>query len=157
MSGLECGGHQPQAVLGWRSQCLSASSTGLCVLARLACMGMCYRAAVFQQLSAGTNVRQLVVKPPRPIIHRCQVLLLLSRHCSALCSTHGLVSTPSRDHGHHTSKGQDMTGETMMSQTAHCWHLYWYFWLVVTSLKGTGGKIFARHFSLLISALAPNG
>lgn len=32
MSGLECGGRQPQAVLlGWRSQCLSASSTGLSV------------------------------------------------------------------------------------------------------------------------------
>lgn len=30
MSGLQCGGRQPQAVLlGWRSQCLSASSTGL--------------------------------------------------------------------------------------------------------------------------------
>lgn len=32
MSGLECGGRQPQAVLlGWSSQCLSASSTGLSV------------------------------------------------------------------------------------------------------------------------------
>lgn len=155
MSGLECGGQQPQAVLlGWRSQCLSASSTGLCVCPGWPAWGMCYRAAVFQQLSAGANVRQLVVKPPRPVVHRYRVLLLLSRHCSALCSTHGLVSTPSRDRGHHASKGQDMTRETVMSQTAHCWHLYWYFWLVVISLESTGEKIFARHFSLLVSALA---
>lgn len=47
-----------------------------------------------------------------------------------------------------------MTGEAVMSQTAHCWHLYWYFWLMATSLKSTGEKIFARRFSPLVSVLA---
>lgn len=48
-----------------------------------------------------------------------------------------------------------MTRETVMSQAAHCWHLYyWYFWLMATSLKSTGEKIFAGHFPLLVSVLA---
>lgn len=44
--------------------------------------------------------------------------------------------------GASSCKGQAMTRETVMSQTAHCWHLYWYFWLIATSPKSTGEKTF---------------
>lgn len=74
MSGLECGGCQPQAVLGWRSHCLSASSTGLCVSGQAGLHGNVLQSCCL--LCAGANVRQMVLKPP--IIHCCWVLLLLS-------------------------------------------------------------------------------
>lgn len=52
------------------------------------------------------------------------------------------------------SQRTGVTREAVMSQAAHCWHLYGYFWLIATSLKSTAEKILAGHFSLLICVLA---
>lgn len=133
MSGLECGGCQPQAVLGWRSQCVSASSTGLCVsgqaglhgnVLQSCCLLVAFCWSKCEADGAETTNHPLLLGPAPPV------------HCSALCSTHSFVSTLWRNRGHHSSEGQAMTRETGMSPTAHCWHLYcWCFWLMATSLE----------------------
>lgn len=127
---------------------------GSVCLARLACLAMCDRAAVVAafcwsrcEADGGETTESshplLLLGPAPPV----QALL------SSLLNTQ-FASTLWRDHGHPSSKGQAMTRETVMSQTAHCWHLSWYFWLIATSLKNTSEKMFARHFSLLVSVPA---
>lgn len=154
MSGLERGGRQPQAVLlGWRSQCLSASSTGLCVSGQAGLHGnvlqSCCLLAAFCwsrcEADGGETTQTnhpLLLGPAPPV----QALL------SSLLNT-----PPFFHHAHHSSKGQAMTRETVMSQTAHCWRLHWCFWLMATSLKGIGGKMFCWTFSPVSFCSCPDG